>query len=68
MKYKERAEKLGITPEQSVLYADIDLNDIPDQKWLFDVAGHYARPDVFHLEVNDQPQLNVVFESQRKRP
>jgi len=37
--------------EQSILYADIDLNMIPEQKWLFDAAGHYARPDVFEFSV-----------------
>jgi len=38
--------------EQSILYAKIDLSLISEQKWLFDVAGHYARPDVFKFEVN----------------
>ncbi len=38
--------------EQSILYAKIDLSIIPEQKWLFDVSGHYARPDVFKFEVN----------------
>jgi nitrilase len=37
---------------QDILYAEIDLNQIPAQKWIFDVAGHYARPDVFHFSVN----------------
>jgi len=40
--------------EQSILYADIDLNLIPSQKWLFDVAGHYARPDVFDFAVRSR--------------
>lgn len=38
--------------EQSIIYAEINLNLIPEQKWLFDVSGHYARPDVFKFEVN----------------
>jgi nitrilase len=37
--------------EQSILYADIDLSEIPSQKWLYDVAGHYSRPDVFDFAV-----------------
>jgi nitrilase len=38
--------------EQSILYAEIDLNAITDQKWLFDVAGHYSRPDVFDFKIS----------------
>lgn len=38
--------------EQSILYADIDLGAIADQKWLFDCAGHYSRPDVFDYRIN----------------
>jgi nitrilase len=37
--------------EQAILYAEVDLNEIPSQKWLYDVAGHYARPDVFEFRV-----------------
>jgi len=44
--------------EQSILYADIDLNDIPAQKWLFDVAGHYSRPDVFDFAVKNKPNCD----------
>ncbi len=39
--------------EQGILYAEIDLDMIPAQKWLFDVAGHYSRPDVFQFSVNN---------------
>ena len=35
--------------EEGILYADIDLQDILKAKRMFDVAGHYARPDVFEL-------------------
>lgn len=38
--------------EESILYADIDLNDIIKAKRMFDVAGHYSRPDVFNFSVN----------------
>ncbi len=37
--------------QQGILYAEIDLEKIPDQKWLYDVAGHYARPDIFEFAV-----------------
>jgi len=37
--------------EEGILYADIDLNDIIAAKRMFDVVGHYARPDVFDFKV-----------------
>jgi nitrilase len=45
--------------EQSILYADIDLDLISDQKWLFDVAGHYARPDVFEYSVKHNQTSDI---------
>lgn len=36
---------------QEILYADLDLDLIAAAKRMFDAAGHYARPDVFHFEV-----------------
>ena len=29
-------------------------------KYDFDVVGHYARPDVFSLHINEQPQSPVI--------
>jgi nitrilase len=40
-----------LNASQEILYADIDLSLIPQQKWIFDVAGHYSRPDVFTFDV-----------------
>ena len=37
----------------TILTADLDLGDIARGKYDFDVVGHYARPDVFRLHVND---------------
>ncbi|WP_340104265.1 carbon-nitrogen hydrolase family protein [Rhodohalobacter sp. 8-1] len=39
--------------EEGILYADIDLQQIIAAKRMFDVAGHYARPDVFNFSVNE---------------
>ena len=30
---------------------NVDLDEIPSQKWMYDVAGHYSRPDVFDFGV-----------------
>ncbi|MCU0227197.1 MAG: carbon-nitrogen hydrolase family protein [Bryobacterales bacterium] len=42
-----------------ILYADIDLSAIAEAKFDLDVAGHYARPDLFELRVQRQPQHTV---------
>ncbi len=34
------------------LYAEIDPRRMRGPRWMLDVAGHYARPDVFELTVH----------------
>jgi nitrilase len=46
---------------ESVLTAMLDLNDIGRGKFDFDVVGHYSRPDVFQLSVNEAPMCAVVM-------
>ena len=41
--------------ENAILTADLDLGEIARGKYDFDVVGHYARPDVFRLHVNERP-------------
>lgn len=41
----------------------IDLGRIAGGHLVLDTDGHYARPDIFQLLVNDQPQANVIFTS-----
>ncbi|MGB5894352.1 MAG: nitrilase-related carbon-nitrogen hydrolase, partial [Ignavibacteriaceae bacterium] len=41
--------------KKDIIYADIDLGEIAASKWIFDVTGHYARPDVFGFSVNKKP-------------
>jgi nitrilase len=47
---------------ETILYSDLDLNEIERGKYDFDVVGHYARPDVFQLRVNEQAMPAVAFE------
>jgi nitrilase len=47
--------------EECVLVADLDRADLARAKFDFDVVGHYARPDVFRLTVNETPMKPVVF-------
>ena len=44
---------------ETILTADLDLGDIGRGKFDFDVTGHYSRPDVFQLSVNEAPMKAV---------
>lgn len=37
--------------EEGILYADIEFQNIIKAKRMFDVVGHYSRPDVFHFSL-----------------
>ena len=45
---------------ETILTADLDLHDIGRGKFDFDVTGHYGRPDIFQLIVNEAPTPAVV--------
>jgi nitrilase len=47
--------------KEEILYAEIDFQQISTAKWIFDAAGHYARPDVFQFTLNQKP--NKMLES-----
>jgi predicted amidohydrolase len=47
---------------EAILRADLDLAQIAEGKYDFDVVGHYARPDIFRLSVNEQAMPAVVVE------
>lgn len=47
--------------QQGILYCDIDLSKVAIARRALDVTGHYARPDIFQLNVNTQPQSPVKF-------
>jgi nitrilase len=46
--------------EEGILTANLDLAEIARGKFDFDVVGHYARPDVFQLIVNERPAPAVT--------
>ena len=54
---------------EAILRADLDLGQIAEGKYDFDVVGHYARPDIFRLSVNERPMPVVEHgEEQAMRP
>ncbi len=46
--------------EEGIVYADLDLGRCLAAKGKIDVAGNYARPDVFTFAVNRSPQRAAV--------
>ena len=52
---------------ETILTATLDLNEIGRGKFDFDVAGHYSRPDVFQLTVNEAPMHPVTTRDGNER-
>jgi nitrilase len=46
---------------EGILTAELDLRDVARGKFDLDTVGHYARPDVFSLSVNEQAHAAVQF-------
>ena len=44
-----------------LLFAEIEVDKVGSARRTLDTAGHYARPDLFQLQVNRQPQSPVSF-------
>ena len=44
---------------EGILYTELDMTEIIRSKVDFDVTGHYARPDVFQLIINEEPMPPV---------
>ncbi|CAN1251945.1 Bifunctional nitrilase/nitrile hydratase NIT4A [Linum perenne] len=46
---------------EALISADLDLGEIARAKFDFDVVGHYARPEILSLTVNDHPTRAVTY-------
>jgi aliphatic nitrilase len=46
--------------QEGILYADLDLGMIPLAKAAADPSGHYSRPDVTRLMLNQTPGDRVI--------
>ncbi len=48
--------------EETILYADVEADQLVAPRWQLDVAGHYSRPDVFELRFHGRatPQVHRV--------
>ena len=46
--------------KRAIIYSEINLDEIIQGKYDFDVVGHYSRPDIFKLKVNKKPKKPVI--------
>ncbi len=44
-----------LTEGEGIVYADLDMSLIAKRKRMMDSVGHYARPELLSLLINDQP-------------
>ncbi len=49
------------TEGEAILVAEIDRAQIARGKYDLDVVGHYARPDIFQLHVDERPKRPVTY-------
>jgi nitrilase len=57
-----------LNEEEGIIYAEVDPRQMRAPKWNLDVAGHYARPDVFQLSVSkeDRPIITLAETSRQE--
>jgi nitrilase len=51
--------------ELGVLYAELDLERVGSARRSLDIVGHYSRPDIFQLHVNNDRLTPVEFSAPR---
>ena len=56
--------------EETILYADVEPAQLVGPRWQLDIAGHYARPDIFELRVHRKPHppLNIITPDDNDEP
>jgi nitrilase len=48
--------------KEKIAIVECDLSEIIAAKFDLDTVGHYARPDIFQLTVNEKPQNPVTLD------
>jgi hypothetical protein len=51
---------LDLERSEAILVAEIDIARIVKGKFDLDVVGHYSRPDIFQLHVDERPKSSVT--------
>jgi predicted amidohydrolase len=53
---------------EAILVAELDRAQIVRGKYDLDVVGHYARPDIFQLQVDERPKQPVTSRTEAAAP
>jgi nitrilase len=53
---------------EGLLSAEIDTSELIGARYDFDVVGHYARPDIFQLQVDERPRPQASYIRDRLEP
>jgi len=54
--------------DEAILVCELDRGLLPKAKFDFDAVGHYSRPDIFSLMVDDRPKPVVATASTAAKP
>ncbi|HSL11912.1 MAG TPA: carbon-nitrogen hydrolase family protein [Actinomycetota bacterium] len=52
---------VGPVGGETIVYADVDLGRIDEEHQSLDTAGHYHRPDVFRVVVDETPRAPIDY-------
>ena len=47
--------------EETIIYADLDLDQAAREQYAMDIVGHYNRPDIFSLTVDARPRAQMSW-------
>jgi nitrilase len=50
-----------VNGKETIIYGEIDLTRIGEEQQALDAAGHYNRPDIFSLTVDERPRPQVSW-------
>lgn len=57
-----------LTEGEGILIADLDFSLITKRKRMMDSVGHYARPELLSLWINDRPAKPAIYENPSSLP